>query len=206
MSQAQRSSKSVKSAARRAKPAKQRPLTIEDFRYVEDLGVPLPQLILGIRIPPGAFNGDYPLRTYSFKPGRTWLNLAHETAGTAKKQRCWFATLLTPKATVSLALRALCDSHVSGDLGAWGCSLDELIEYRAKLKALLAVDCNQSHRFVEKGALPIDVEYVRRLVLDDLPTDLDELINWDSGIDRARNCVGRWDLTVLGPNGDNNLS
>lgn len=179
-------------------------LTIEQFKYVDDLGLSLPQLVLGIKIPRQKFGGDYPATDYNFKLGRSWLKIAHQTAGIACKQHYIVGTVLKPKSvSVAMSLSALDSRWYGSNVGALGCSLDNLIVYRSQLRELFNVDCNESHGDFEEGFAPIDVEFLPAMAADKLdPATLDDLIVWKSGWERSIGCLARWGLWVLCRNSD----
>lgn len=174
-------------------------LKIEDFKYADQLGITLPQLVLGIEVDP---RSEY-ARAYKFKPGRAWLKLAHQTAGHACHQHYLYATLLQPK-TVEIAQRMnilACRWHDS-QVGVFGARLDTVITYRSDLQKLFEADCNDCHTKFEEGYLPIDIDYIGKLAADQLPKDLDDLIDFASGWERGMGCVGRFGLYCLAENSD----
>ncbi|MEK6861284.1 MAG: hypothetical protein AABY07_04900, partial [Nanoarchaeota archaeon] len=83
-------------------------------------------------------------------------------------------------------------------------SLEEILEYRGQLNKLLDVDCDLSYKDFEEGIYPIDcsVENIRKLVLEEVPNHLDELIKWEHEFEKVGGCVNRWNLYILGHNCD----
>jgi hypothetical protein len=191
----------VKSKSRRGEIAA--PLTVEKFKYADQLNIPLPSLILGIEVKPWEFEKPDMQRVYNFKPGRTWVNLAHQTAGIGCHQHYIHATVLTPVSEkVRYGMTALQEKWLDSNVGAFGVGLKSLNDYSADLRHLFGADCNQSHRCFEEGIYPIDVEYVKDMVADDLPKDLDDLIEWKDGWSRALGCINRFGFWVIGENCD----
>lgn len=183
---------------RRLKRDKEKPaLNIEDFKYSDQLGLTLPQLVLGIEVT-GRMD-----RTYKFKPGRAWIKLAHQTAGYACHQRYMLATILKPKSVEVLQnMQRLARMWDGSQAGCFGNSLDSVIKYRNDLKALFGADCNTCFQDLEEGFYAIDLDDMPKLIDDDLPDELDDLVDWESGWGRAIGCVGRWSLCLISENSD----
>lgn len=184
------------------KPHSKSPFTIEDFFYLPEPF--LPALILGIYVPASSFRSDLDSsRDYHFKRGREWKKIAHQTAGLACHQHYIIGTILKPTDHALEGMRILSKKWLDTNVGLGGGTLDELNEYRADLKRLFGADCNRSHRHFEEGFYGIDIEFARILTGEKLPwDDLDSLIEWKSGFDRAIGCINRWGLWVLGENCD----
>jgi hypothetical protein len=173
----------------------------EDFKYLDlDYDMPLPRLVLGIQ----AFEDNGQFREYRFKPVRRFLPIAHQTAGHACYQHYLYGTILTPREHVAAAMQAINGHWLETDCGCFAVSLDEVLEYRSQLQSLLQADCNLSYRDFEEGIYPIDYtpQTLSSLQTDEFPADLDELIDWESDLDRAVGCIGRWQLFILGENCD----
>ncbi len=175
-------------------------LDLEDFRYADELGLVLPQLVLGIEIPKRGFDED--ARMPQFKPGRTWTKLAHQTAGHACHQRYLICTGLSRKLGIVQGTVELNQKWLDSQAGCFGVSLGTAVEYNADLHRLFGAGCNLSHRDFEEGFYPIDVEFLPWLASDILPKDLDELIEWRNGFERIAGSIGRWKLVILGENSD----
>lgn len=191
-------------ATRQSNPAPAA-LKLEDFHYADQLGLALPQLVLAIEIPKRGFEED--ARTYQFKLGRTWLKLAHQSAGHACHQHYLLATVLTPKTVkVAQGISALDRKWLDSQAGCWGVPLSGVLDYEADLKRLLGAGCNTSYRSFEEGFFPLDTEFLSAVAaeadLASLPKDLDDLIEWRTGFERVGGSVGRWKLIVLGENSD----
>lgn len=184
--------------------AKRSFLKQEDFRYADALGLPLPQLVLGLHVAQNQFESDFAPRDHRFKAGRKWLKIAHQAAGLACHQHYWVGTLLTPKdEKVAAGFVELSRNWLGSSTGVGGVSLTELSTYAADLKRLFGVTCDKSYRLFEEAHYPVDVECLPLLAADDLDlAKLDELIAWDSGMERAFGALGRWNLCILGRNSD----
>jgi hypothetical protein len=175
--------------------------------WVVDEGTP-PLLILGCSV---ALESSYPelyqapLR-WKMKPGRTWERIAHQHAGVSCSHSYFWATVLTPRPDVAAALAEI-DAHWCGtDTGVWGVTLAEIVEYSEQLRRLIpGATCEKVYGQFTEALYPIDCDTgadVRRLALDDLPDDLNELVEWDKGMSKLLGCVGRWGLWSLGVNSD----
>lgn len=174
-------------------------LKLEDFKYHDSLGLTLPQLVLGIEVDP---TSEYS-KDYKFKPGRKWIKLAHQAAGHACNQHYLICTVLRPKSVEMLQnMQRLADKWEDSQAGWWGNSLKTVLEYQKDLKELLGVDCNICHGKMEEAFYPVDLDFVSKLAEDNLPNDLDDLIEWDSGWGRSLGCIGRWGLYIIGDNSD----
>ncbi len=177
-------------------------LKTEHFRPSDELGLSLPRLVLvtepDVR---SLFDGD--ARDYAFKPGRDWLKIEHQTAGHRCNQRYLIGTVLTPKnPEVSRGMVALARKWFNSQAARGENPLDALIDYRADLKSFLNADCNDSHGKMEEGLMPIDIQFLPQLVTETLPKDLDDLILFDTGWERAAGCADRWQLYVVSVNSD----
>jgi hypothetical protein len=172
-------------------------MDLKDFRYISEIGeVSLPCLVLAV-------DGER-YRDYAFSDTRKWLYIVHQTAGHMCNQHYMVGTVLRP-CTVEVM------THMNTISGYWldsQCgfllSLDEVLKYREQLQMYLEVDCNRSFMDLEEGIYPIDCEpeYIQKLTDEKLPGDLDDLIVWESDMDRFCGFIGRWHLYVLGPSSD----
>ncbi len=187
---------------RSAKPA--RPLSANDFTDFKDLGFDTPQLILGIRVPDTEFTEPETQRTYQFKEGRKWFRISHRGAVTGGRPRRYHATILQPRNIV-----------VRGGLGVlhheWrgiaqgpygGPTLLTANLYANRIHQLFGVHCDESYRELADGHYPIDLASIglmaaSALPANRLPADVDDLLNWDGGFQRANGALGRWSLAVL---------
>ena len=174
-------------------------LNVEEFRYADELGLELPQLILAIEVSP---RSEY-ARSYQFKIGRDWIRLAHQTAGPARHQRYLYASRLTPKSVdIVQGMNSLSRKWGHSHAGCGGVSLDRAVEYQNDLKKLFKAGCNVSHHGFEEGFYPIDIEYLPDLAADKMPDKLEDLVQWSSAFERAAGCVNRFKLVILGSNSD----
>jgi hypothetical protein len=89
-------------------------------------------------------------------------------------------------------------------LGTGVVNLDEIIQYRSILKEKLGVDCRVSYDSFEEAIYPIDcsVDNLKKLCVDDLPDDLDDLLFFENDLRRFAGIVDRWHLYILGENCD----
>jgi len=162
---------------------------------------------LGIRLPTLALYVELESRQledtldYRFKPGRVWHKLAHTTGGHACNERYLIVTPLSPKSPdiereINLFAANWFDSQIQR-----GSPLDGVLDYRTNLKACLSADCNNSYESLEEGLWPIDIQFLSQLTSDNLPSDLDELVEWENGYHRAAG-GRRWALALLAKNSD----
>ena len=175
-------------------------LKIEDFKYLDSI-CSSPELILGLQFDKKNFS-EYPPKKLRFKSGREWLNIAHQTAGMACHQHYFTGTILKPKPLTKLVMDRISGSWLNSNVGLGGITLTDANQYRNDLKTLLKVDCNNSWQSFEEALYPIDVEFLGDLTDEKFPKDLDDLIEWRDGFERACGCIGRWGIYILGKNCD----
>ncbi len=154
----------------------------------------LPVLLLGI------VEKEYNFRKYNFNKKRKWRKIAHQTAGVSCHQHYIVGTILTPRKNIKRKLLAICDMWLDTNCSKHP-SLDEILTYRAQLKNLLGVDCNYTYMDFEEAIYPIDCsrETIRKLAIDNLPVNLDNLINWNKN---ELSKYAHWRLYILGENSD----
>ncbi len=178
-------------------------LDIESFRYLDDLNVALPALILGIEVPEAAFRPDSldGLRyAYTFQPGRQWLRIAHQYGPAGRRSAYYLATLLKSLDSSTQTRLEMLAGGYRTDITTDG-TLYSVNAYDQDLRDTLAhrqINCNHSWRDFDLGRYPIDLEHLPVLTADKLPANLDDLIEWQSGTQRAAGSVGRWKLLLLG--------
>ncbi len=177
------------------RPRRPAALTIEDFRYPEQLGLTGPQLILGIRVKDSEFERPETQRVPRFAAtGRKWYRLVMG----ARPWR-YHATVLTPAtAAVAAHISALCHEF-SGIVATPGGGpyLSTVISYHEALSGRLLVGCNLTHRDLADGHYPVDLAGLRRLTSDALPEDPDDLLTFETGYERAAGCANRWSLVIV---------
>jgi hypothetical protein len=183
-------------------------LKTSDFSYIDQIAnVSYPKIVLGIQVPSFYFEEHYPYkwRELKFTKSRTWIKLAHQSGGISCNQSYFFATFLNPKSTKVLEnIILLQNKWFESNVGAFGTSLDSIIEYREDIKKLFGVDCNSSWKKFQESVYPIDCtdENIKKLTDESFPEDLDNLIDWNNGFERAAGCIGRWSLCILTENSD----
>lgn len=165
-------------------------LSVESFQFLPESSLPI--LLLGFHIPHDHLRPDSP-HSFSphFKRGREWVNATHEN-------HYWRGTILTP---IPIVLEKMKELSIMWR-GKLDLSLDIINGYRGTIKRLFGVDCNRSYSLLSSNHFPIDVECVGELTDDVLPQNLDELIQWKSGHERAV-YGGKWGLVVFGGGQDN---
>jgi len=176
-------------------------ITIPEPEVAEEVWE-LPVLVLAIikRWPHRIRSWD----TYSFKPGRKWRLLDHQTAGVGCHHPWLFATRLTPKQKALVGMYAVAQEWFGSNVGCLGPGLSEISRYNARLRRLFGTDCQLSYVHFEEGLYPIDAsrENMKRMAQDKLPADLDDLIEWPSETARFGGAFCRWTIVILGPNSD----
>jgi hypothetical protein len=169
----------------------------------DDMDVPIkyPALVLAnpIRQDLGREEVDY-----NYKPGREWLQFLHSTAGHAVRYKAMACTLLTPKPELVEKIQLISDYWKGTDTGVYNVSLDDIVEYRKQLNKELAVDCNRSYKDFAEAIYPIDArpQWIRRLVQELIPEDLDDWIEWKDDLEKHSTSIGRWSFYILGKNSD----
>ena len=188
------------------KPVKQPTLKIEDFHYLDERAVSLPQIVLGIKVHRECFSTDYPPRKYTFVSGAPkFQNIVHQTSGIGCGQFYVTGTFLQPKsAEILSALKEIGGRWADTSVGALRSpTIIEINEYEKDLQWYLGASANRTHRDLCEGLYPIDLEWLPRVAVGYPDLDhLDDLIEWDSGLSRAMGSVGRWGAWVLGTNSD----
>lgn len=134
-----------------------------------------PRLLLGV-------DPDVLTRGTQLREGRSWHYLQHQTSGLSCTQVYLVATELTPRPEREAGLLELADRYADSNFGLWGTTIDNLVGYRETLRALVGVECAVRHRDFQEAVYPVDVtpEHLRHLSADDLPADLEELLEFDS--------------------------
>lgn len=166
----------------------------EDYKYLDEYKLELPQLVLAVH--------DID-NHYKFKATKKWLKIAHQTAGHGCNQHYMIATILNPTKTAKKLMKELNNIWLDSDCGVFGVELDSIKFYREKLLSY-NLDCNNSYHNFEEGIYPIDFtnETLRKLTNDSFPTDLDNLIKFDTKISKFCGSINRFHLYILGENCD----
>lgn len=160
-------------------------LDIEQFSYLAPNE--LPALILGIHVPHDAFRPDsnrtVPTR---FKRGREWRKIAHEG-------HFWIGTRVVPTTDALMRITAFARAWAGTTTPL---TLGKLNVYNDSLRRTVFANCDQSYSLLDSHQFPIDTVFLRDLTAEEFPADLDELVNWESGQQRAV-CGGKWNLVIL---------
>lgn len=155
------------------------PGSLEEFLWLDfDLGLEgFPYLVLGF-----PQDGGY-LRRLRLSEQRSWLHIHHQTRGLCCGQRYLTGTLLEPTDRAQRAMQEISKAWFNTSLGCYGLgpTLDEILTYRQQLADLLGEDCNRSYGDLEEALYPIDIGpgTMRNLCSDDLPDDLNALVDYD---------------------------
>ena len=68
----------------------------------------------------------------------------------------------------------------------------------------LGVDCNWSYEDLAEAIYPIDctVDNLRKICVDEIPDNLESLIEFDNDMSSVFGIVNRWKLYIIGENCD----
>jgi hypothetical protein len=164
------------------------------FDYLDD--VELPVLVLGI------YQGPTYLHQYRWADGMKPRKIAHQTSGHACIQMYLEGIVLPIRADLVAGVKEIVDHYDYSVLGQMGVSLDELIAYRQLLQKCLPADCNDSYGRLCEGCYPIDAKYVHALTDAHLPERLDDLLIFDTDMDKLFGMFNRWGVAILSENCD----
>lgn len=161
--------------------------------YQRSDGLALPQLFLVMRSPRKTL------------PGREWQYIEHQCGGIACHQKKFFGTPVVPRGKIALGLAHISEHLYASEIGAFGTGLDDVLQYREMLLDL-GLDCQYSYTDLEEGYYPIDLPEDLSSILDEeLPKDLDDLIDWDKEhghLGKMLGIIGRWSLVWISQNSD----
>lgn len=188
------------------KPVKQPTLKIEDFHYLDERAMPMPQIVLGIKVHRECFSTDYPPRRYTFVAGAPkFQNIVHQTSGLGCGQFYVTGTLLEPKSPEILrGMQEIERKWLGSNVGVFGgASLENLNDYECDLQRLFGASANRSHGDFCEALYPVDIEHLPKIAANcpDIEA-LDEWIEWTGGFDRAAGSVNRWRCWIFGKNSD----
>jgi hypothetical protein len=132
----------------------------------------LPLLILATR------------ENYKFTDTRTWMLIAHQTAGNGCHQNYLMGTVLKPRTSVLPTLQEIVGGWYGSNYGFTERPLSGVLRYRAQLRKI-DVDCERSYPDFEEGMYPIDCtrDNLQRMTTERLPVNLDKLVNWKNGLE-----------------------
>jgi hypothetical protein len=137
---------------------------------------------------------------------RPLVPIYHQTSGLACNHIKLHAIVLKPKPLVLAAMQLIERHWFESNMGCFGTSLEEVLFYRMQLKDLVhpRADCNVTYIDLVEGAYPIDLDMsvIRDLCDDDLPDNLDDLLEFESPFSRSMGSVGRWRCFILAENSD----
>ena len=139
-------------------------------------------------------------------PGREWFHIRQQCAGIACLQHEFYGTPVTPRGKIALGLARISEHFYDTSMGTFGITMDDALEYRAMLNQL-GLDCNHEFSKLAEGYYPIDLPSNLGEILEDeeLPDDLDQLIDWEAeggGVYQLMGIIGRWSLVWLSQNSD----
>lgn len=139
--------------------------------------------------------------TYQFE--KEPIKFSHQSAGLACEQHNYIGFFLNPTEKIEKLMNFLNTWGYESNIGAFGKTLNEIIEYRKILNDYL-VDCNESYEFYEESIYPIDFDSnnFNDITKDDIPYDLDDLLIFNNPLLRMKGCFNRWKLLILTENSD----
>lgn len=169
---------------------------MDEFKYIQKDFEPL--LVLGIKMDPNN------IEHYKFKPGKNFINIAHQTGGLSCHQHYMVGIVLKPKWHILVNMQSLVNKWLDTNVGVFGAQLNDVVEYREDLKRFFQMDCNESYTDFQEAIYPIDCTHdnLRQLTDDTLPDHLDDLIQFEDAFQSFVGSVNRWNLYILGPNCD----
>jgi len=137
---------------------------------------------------------------------RPMTSVYHQCGGISCNHMTMLALPLTPRPRMLAAMQLIEKHWFDSCMGVFRTTLDEIMIYRSQLKTLVHpdADCNDTYSDLQEAVYPIDVDMrvIRELCEDDLPDNLDDLIQFDSDLQRALGMVGRWKCYILTENSD----
>ena len=133
-----------------------------------------------------------------------WSRVTHQGAGVGCTNFEVDAIILPLKPEVVDSITALTQRWYGTDVGALGKpSLRDINQYDADLRAL-GLSCNAAYPDFMEGVYPFDfsIDVLRQLTSVALPDDLDELVEFDTPLERAFGSFNAWSAYILGENSD----
>lgn len=172
----------------------------KSFKYLEDQGIELPVLVLGIK--PTIKWDSKELVGHQFINPEKWLNIVHQTAGVGCHQFYCQGMILESNLIAKAAIKKIAKKYYDTNIGAMGACLSDIVEYNSYLDGLLGVNCNVNYADFEEGIYPIDIEYLPKLTDQHFPSNLDDLIKFENSFQAMCGCFFRWNIWILGENSD----
>ena len=172
-----------------------------DFEHLDHTSFPV--LVLGIKYHNWMIKDNYEQK-YTFRQGREWKTIAHQTAGHACHQHYMIGTILKPKnVDILQSMNELTSHWLNSDCGVFGVGLEDINLYERQLQRHFGLTCNFSYRDFEEGIYPIDCtpEALKKMA-EDPPSYLDGEIIWENDLDKIAGSINRWRLWILGKNCD----
>jgi hypothetical protein len=137
----------------------------------------------------------------NFKPEYNFKPYEHISSGYTCSTHKLFIKILNPTPNAQKLIEFLNKEYYHSCFIEEHVPLDEIIKYQLHLK-LFDLDCVGSYINFQEAMYPIDCEYIHKLTTDDLPENLDDMVNWEKPINQMCGMVGRWKLYVLTENSD----
>lgn len=141
---------------------------------------------------------------FTFREGREWHRILHQTGGLCCNHARMWCTFLTTRPAVTPVVNEISARWLDSNAGAFGVRLDEILKYRKFINEKLGVDCNLSYSDFQEAIYPIDctIQTIRALCEDDLPSDLNDLLHFDNNFSSMLGFTSRWNIYILGENCD----
>lgn len=134
------------------------------------------------------------------------VRVSHQFAGVGCDMLHAEGFVLQPRPSAFAAMQLIEATWRETSMGAFRTQLDDIELYRSQLRSTLhpRADCNSSYHLLAEAVYPLDpsVDVLREICTDDLPDDLDDLLEFESGASRLRGVVDRWACLILTENSD----
>lgn len=139
-----------------------------------------------------------------FRDPDAWRMIEHQVGGHACMQFKQSCIILPLRETVRMPVLNLTKKWLNSCVGLMGApTLSTANEYSSDL-ARLGLTCEWSYHDMKEGLYPIDTTAasLRDLTDSPLPDDLDDLLVFQSDMEKAFGSLGRWQAYILGENCD----
>ena len=139
-----------------------------------------------------------------FRDPSMWSHIVHQGAGIGCTRFDVDAIILPIKPEMVGPITELTQRWYDTNVGSFGRpTLRDINQYDADLR-VLGLSCNVAYEDFMEGVYPFDfsVDVLRQLTTVALPDDLDDLVEFDTPLERAFGCLNAWSAYILGENSD----
>lgn len=139
----------------------------------------------------------------NFTNPKEWVSIMHQTAGYACHSYYLHARFLKPKRSIQEALFPELLKKYNDSCISRVPTLETAVGYQEILKKH-GLSANRSYEFLEEGFYPIDIDYLKRVTSEKLPSDLQELVKKPKKKEKLWSFLNyvHFGLAILGPNCD----